>query len=672
MSAPARKPMPQVERRLPKLAYKIMSDGIRVGVATRFFPDINKAFKALKANWLPGAKMWMFPASEAQSLAKQIPSVFGRYSNSADISTFPAYLVTAVAHPQKYVFSGALDIKIFRLVDDMTVMMAGYDRAITSVAGRYMGFDRDHKVWAGHRVPIGRMIEDLAQFAAIDPDSVYIHPAVLAEFDPDEWRETKRPTIHMDGAEILPSDNGQKGNNKTVKDQFSKALEIRVVDPAVLDHAMTAYGLYDYQRAGVEHLLQLTSSLLADDMGLGKTRQSVVASRIASAEDGLPVLIACPASLRINWSREIRMIDQDARVSIVGEEEVENPGWIITSYEQLGKIIRPLVESGDESPRFSVMITDEAHYLKEHTSARTQNAFVAVGFTKRCFLLTGTPVLNREEEVHTLLRLSGHPIGEVPLLEFKRIYAGSEGARTELSLRIAEWMLRRKKGDVLKTLKGKHVEQIQINPPDGFMRAYETLRDDPDQMPLVKIGKARRLLEDAKLDFVVQTVQGLGEDDKIIVFCQFLASVETLSGAFEDNEIRYVRLTGSDSLDRRQKAVDAFQQDPSIKVFLATTDAAYAGINLTAANYVIFASLPWTPAKKSQAEDRAYRNGQERPVIVLVPTIGKTMDEDLLKLLEHKQKVADDIVSAGEIMEEEKDADVAAEVASLAGFWSMQ
>jgi SNF2 family DNA or RNA helicase len=103
---------------------------------------------------------------------------------------------------------------------------------------------------------------------------------------------------------------------------------------------------------------------------------------------------------------------------------------------------------------------------------------------------------------------------------------------------------------------------------------------------------------------------------------------------------------GSDSLKRRQQAVDAFQHDSAVTVFIGTTSAAGVGITLTAANYVVFASLPWTPALMRQAEDRAYRMGQKRDVIVLVPLVPKTLDEQVWSLLQSKRETEVEVIEA--------------------------
>ncbi|WP_225213928.1 helicase-related protein, partial [Comamonas avium] len=114
-------------------------------------------------------------------------------------------------------------------------------------------------------------------------------------------------------------------------------------------------------------------------------------------------------------------------------------------------------------------------------------------------------------------------------------------------------------------------------------------------------------------------------------------------------QIRCVSLVGADSAKRRQAAVDAFQDDPEVKVFIGSTMAAGVGITLTAANIVAFASMPWTPALMRQAEDRAYRLGQKRDVLVLVPIIPGTIDEGVLALQDNKRTTEEEVIEAAKM-----------------------
>jgi len=361
-------------------------------------------------------------------------------------------------------------------------------------------------------------------------------------------------------------------------------------------------------------------------MGLGKSRQAVVASRIAAGRGR--ILVVCPASLRINWTREIQGVFPDDQVGMVGMDRIEmlkHCRWVVSNYERLGALVRGELD-------FAVMVVDEAHYLKEYQAGRTRNAFILADRIDRRFLLTGTPILSREVEVHTLLRISGHPAGLLDLTDFRKRYAGSPEGRAALAEVLADWMLRRPKS-VLKNLGTKQRQFRYVDPGEG-LEQYRKVLADMTMTVMPKIVKLRQSLEAVKLDFILDTVQSLNQDDKIIIFCEYMETVEALRSALAEAAIGVVSLVGADAMKKRQAAVDAFQTDPEVKVFIGTTSAAGVGITLTAANYVLFASQPWTPALMRQAEDRAYRNGQRRDVIVIVPIVPGTIDEDIMQLLE--------------------------------------
>ncbi|HHJ1992820.1 TPA: helicase-related protein, partial [Pseudomonas aeruginosa] len=149
---------------------------------------------------------------------------------------------------------------------------------------------------------------------------------------------------------------------------------------------------------------------------------------------------------------------------------------------------------------------------------------------------------------------------------------------------------------------------------------------------------------------------------KVILFCEFKPTVAALKELCEQAGHGCVTLVGNDSLTKRQKAIDRFQQDPDCRVFICTTAAAGTGNNLTAANYVFFLGLPWTPGQQEQAEDRAYRNGQLRMVVVKIPLVEGTIDEQLWQLLNAKRQVAQDLIEP-----EQVDGNRALLAASLTG-----
>ncbi|MFZ3207174.1 MAG: C-terminal helicase domain-containing protein, partial [Pseudomonas sp.] len=131
----------------------------------------------------------------------------------------------------------------------------------------------------------------------------------------------------------------------------------------------------------------------------------------------------------------------------------------------------------------------------------------------------------------------------------------------------------------------------------------------------------------------------------------FKETVSTLRELCEVAGYGCVTLMGSDSLAKRQKAIDKFQADPDTRVFIGTTSAAGTGNNLTAANYVMFLGLPWTPGLQDQAEDRAYRNGQLRLVVVKIPLVENTIDQKLWQMLLDKRQLAQDLIEPDPVTE---------------------
>jgi SNF2 family DNA or RNA helicase len=178
------------------------------------------------------------------------------------------------------------------------------------------------------------------------------------------------------------------------------------------------------------------------------------------------------------------------------------------------------------------------------------------------------------------------------------------------------------------------------------LAGYKAILGDPALQAMPKITKLRQHLESLKCDFLIEAVQCLGQEDKVLIFCEYMDTVGHLKQAFAALGIACVSLVGADSTKQRMASVDAFQNDPAVRVFIGTTMAAGVGITLTAANYVFFGSLPWTPALKRQAEDRAYRSGQKRNVLVIVPVVNGTIDEQIFALLDSKREIEVSVIES--------------------------
>ena len=629
--------------RPPELLQHAASDGVRLGLQLFSVPGMGRTLSRQGAWWHAGRRMWLLAMNDTQHCLSWLEYVYA--GQHVDFEAAPVVLQAAMAAPQPDFFTQLLDVQIFPLAQGGHAVSFSYDalcvRAMRALGGRFHKPAAAWQVWGGVR----RILDALRNMAGIGEEFVFVHERAVV-LEQLVGAAAQEQTIQVPGAAPhAPDGDGAVDEEEKRGAGFLSSLvqanRATAVDEAALRAAGAHASLRDYQIAGVRHLLGQSGACLGDDMGLGKSRQTVVAARLAAGAGR--VLILCPATLRINWEREIHMVYPDAVVGMVGDDRIDidmlyGCQWVIANYERLGGLVR------EPALKFEVLAVDEAHYLKEYKAGRTRNAFVVAARIPRRYVITGTPLLNREIELHTLLRLTGHQLGQLELKVFRRAYSGSPENRALLADALQGWMLRRKK-DVLSDL-GKKSRQVRwVSPAEG-LGDYQEIYADMSLQAMPKITRLRQCFEALKAPFLIETAESLSEGDKLIIFCEYMATVQAMQQAFAGAGIGCVALVGADSAKKRQQAIESFQSDPSITVFIGTTSAAGVGITLTAANYVAFASLPWTPAVMRQAEDRAYRLGQKRDVTVIVPLVANTIDEGVWRLLQSKQETEQDVVEA--------------------------
>jgi SWI/SNF-related matrix-associated actin-dependent regulator 1 of chromatin subfamily A len=439
--------------------------------------------------------------------------------------------------------------------------------------------------------------------------------------------------------------------------------------------------LYPHQADGVVFLISKKRAILGDDMGLGKTRQAIVALNVA-APSGV-ILIVCPASLKLNWKREILMVDPAARIETVGydKEAVDSPRWVIVNYDLLSKHANRL----HDIP-WTGVILDEAHFIK-NASARTTHCLKLLGVNDQAkapligpnyvFLLTGTPMTSRPRDLFNLLRCVGHPAAR-SFLSFAKRYCEAyrndfgwvtTGASNldELNLLMKEIMLRRKKDEVL-DLPPKIRSWVPVDisgapaaltAVENFLQWYQAT--DPaapnDTQFLARLTKVRVALHKAKHKAVAERIRDvIATGDKVVVFTSFNDGVAKHAATLGPAA---VTITGSQSAEQRMEAVDRFQMDPSVSVAVCNIIAGGVGITLTAGTHVIFQDLDWVPANHAQAEDRCYRMGQTKKVTVEYFHAEGSLDSYIARLLETKIKLINAVES-----DDVPDASLLAELAN--------
>lgn len=434
--------------------------------------------------------------------------------------------------------------------------------------------------------------------------------------------------------------------------------------------------LFEHQKTGIEFLKNTKKAILADSMGLGKTRQAIVAAKETTGG----AIVICPASLKINWQREINLIYPTDQVTICqGSKEPKNKEvpWIVINYDILKK--QPWLYQ--ELGRLGTLILDEAHYIKGR-SLRAKATIDLSMVAKQVYCLTGTPIMNRPIELFNLLVAVGHHLGKVRSGYAKRycgafkrsffhkglkrmLYFTDESGATnleELRKSINPIFLRRKKEDVLDLPERLiTIEEAPLNPEakKEYAHAWDSyldfLRENPpseQQMDnilmarhLVEIQKLKQICSQAKAEQMARDIENaVDAEEKVIVFSQYTDTINILAAEMMGKGISYETLTGQDDMDTRQAAIDKFQKDPETKVFIANIKAGGVGISLTAASIVMFADMDWSPEIHNQAIDRAHRIGQKKMVNAYFYVCPDTIEDDIIQILNDKKGVLDKVV----------------------------
>jgi SWI/SNF-related matrix-associated actin-dependent regulator of chromatin subfamily A-like protein 1 len=421
---------------------------------------------------------------------------------------------------------------------------------------------------------------------------------------------------------------------------FAQLLKLSGDPDAAFKSAVAlAAGLFPHQIEGVAFLLGRRRAILADDMGLGKTRQAIVSLRHLAPAG--PRLVVCPASVKRNWAREIAVVAPDASILVIeGTTPISSTAeWIVINYDILARHIDNLLPVP-----WGALVFDEAHYLKNHTSARSKlsrqltTAAAAANPTLAVQLLTGTPLTSRPRDLFVLLQLAAHPLGR-SFLSFAKRYCAAEkgeyGWKTggasnieELTVQLHGVMLRRSKDDVL-ALPPKLRTWLPVEVPSGtgaraIKKVFELLAGDTRPVPsrnaalqrrgrlLALLVEARQALAFAKATATLDFVKGaIDQGEKVIVFSCFDDPIQKLAKELGDSA---VVVTGKTPSAMRQPLVDRFQNDADVRVFVANIIAGGTGLNLTAATQVVFNDLDWVPTNHWQAgprlPDRSEANGQ--------------------------------------------------------------
>ena len=414
-----------------------------------------------------------------------------------------------------------------------------------------------------------------------------------------------------------------------------------------------------HQKEAIEKLAGSRRFILADDMGLGKTTCTIIAALETGAKK---ILIICPASLKINWQREIENYSDRPVFISEGKKFSTESDFVIVNYDIL-KNFHDTKEKDNSllnQSNFDLVILDEAHMISNPQAQRTKIINHFVKNIKRVWLLTGTPMTSRPMNYYNLLNIIESPVAQnwmAYAIRYCQGYQFMAGRRKvwnvtgasnleELRDRTSKQILRRLKEDVLDLpdkiispvylrLKSKEYEELMGEYYDWFDK-------NPDEassltVQFSKLMKVRKVISNEKTKQTIEIVENIIEQGKkVIVFTNFTDSLQTIYKHFEKQA---VYLDGSCSKPHRQKAVDEFQDNEKIKVFVGNIKAAGVGLTLTSAEVVIMNDLSFVPAEHSQAEDRAYRYGQKNNVLVYYPLYENTIEGAIYDILNRKKQI---------------------------------
>ena len=430
----------------------------------------------------------------------------------------------------------------------------------------------------------------------------------------------------------------------------------------------------EHQKIAIEKLLANDKFILADDMGLGKTTSAVIAAIETGAKK---VLIVCPASLKINWQREIANYS-DRRVLIVeGRKWGSTFDFYIINYDII-KNYHTTDKSEDSedykllvNEKFDLAIVDEAHYVSNTTANRTRLLNDVLEQIPKVWLLTGTPMTSRPINYFNLLKIVDSPLTlnwQSYVRRYCKGYQFTVGNRKvwntsgasnldELRERTKSYVLRRMKTDIL-DLPEKIVTPIFVElsskmydeEMDDFTRiSNDNKNQETLTVTLNRLMRVRQLISYEKIPYTCEIIDKcLDQGKKVIVFTNFTMSLDMLHEKYKKNS---VILNGSMSKEKKQESVDRFQNEDKIKIFISNIIAGGVGITLTAGEVVVMNDLSFVPAHHSQAEDRAYRYGQKNSVLVYYPVFENTVEKIIYNILQKKKNVIDQVMGDGEYSE---------------------
>lgn len=449
---------------------------------------------------------------------------------------------------------------------------------------------------------------------------------------------------------------------------------INLVDTSIIDELPMANKLRQYQREDIVFMYEHPFMLNALEMGLGKTLEAIAVVLLSKAKK---VLVVCPNTVKTVWADEIEKWSDYPYLIIEGDKKQRLRLWekdsvfYIVNYES-ARLHVPEMEEID----WDIVIVDEAHRIKNRQAKQTK-AVKSIE-ARRKILLSGTPIMNRAEEIWSLLNYL-NPVEYANYWKFQKRYCIMGGFESkevvgyknsvELKEKIHEVMIRRRKDEVLKELPPRIYQNLFVDLDAKQRKLYDKAEEEiilelekeegktgklriwnalSRMIRLKQIAISPRLVGDigpsAKFNELSNLLEEIITDGhKVIVYSQFKMATDMLRDMFgKCYNAAYV--SGDVDPEDRGKEIKKFQEDDSCKLFIGTIGSCKEGITLTAATYVVFLDKDWVPANNEQAIARAVRIGQNNTVNVISLIGRNTVEEGIERILAKKQQTFDNFV----------------------------
>ena len=434
--------------------------------------------------------------------------------------------------------------------------------------------------------------------------------------------------------------------------------------------------LRDYQKYGYCWLKYVTDNslgaCLADDMGLGKTLQAIALLAKIHEKKRRRSLVIMPKSLIYNWENEIARFTPQLKIGVYyginrDFKSLEDVQVILTTYGTVRNDIENLMKH-----KFEIIVLDESQNIK-NINSQTTKAVLLLNAKKR-IALSGTPIENNLLELYSLFRfLNPSMFGTVQMFTNNYIVPIQKYSDTstikELRKKIYPFLLRRVKKEVLKDLPDKIEKLIYVDMNDEHRKYYEerrkyfysmleknnTVNGEVDKFFVLQaINELRHIVSSPEIDnrkiisskkevLMENIIEAIENGHKVLVFVNYLSSVERICESLKENKIKFLKMTGQTK--DRQSLVDKFQNDSRYKAFVMTLKTGGVGLNLVSADTIFIYDPWWNKTVENQAIDRAYRLGQDKTVFAYKIIMKNTIEEKILKLQEMKNKLLDDLIS---------------------------